>query len=49
MYKMICDVMNGKRFQWRYYDDSVGLWFDIGDAYDTFGEAALHKPDEKDY
>lgn len=37
--KLICDPMNGQRFQWRYYDASVSLWFDYGNAYDTEVEA----------
>ena len=46
--KLIKDPMNGERFQWRFYDASVDLWFDYGEAYDTIGEAMLYKPSNDD-
>ena len=47
-FKLIKDPMNGERFQWRFYDASVDVWFDYGEAYDTIGEAMLYKPSNDD-
>ena len=46
--KLIKDPMNGERFQWRFYDASVDMWFDYGEAYDTIVEAMLYKPSNDD-
>jgi len=42
--KLIQDPWNGQRYQWRYYDAGINLWFDYGDSYTTYTEAMLNKP-----
>lgn len=31
--KLINDPWNGDRWQWRFYDAALGMWFDWGDSF----------------
>ena len=37
--KLTRDPMNGLRYQWRYWNDELGGWFDYGPAFETEEEA----------
>lgn len=36
--KLIADPMNGQRWQWRYFDQPMKLWFDYGSAFPATAE-----------
>lgn len=37
--KLIADPFNGYRWQWKYFDTTIGRWFDYGRSYTTRKEA----------
>ena len=40
--KLVRDYWNGGKWQWKYFDRFVGVWFDYGPSFETYEQAAKY-------
>lgn len=45
--KLIVDWWNGGRWQWKYFDYDIGLWFDYGPPFTCYAAAQDWMTDER--